>query len=96
MDPRRQGQGIRSCTIITCGPNELVAPIHDRMPVILDAVTAWSWLNAESTAQAQTLLIPYPAEKMQVVEVSSRGQQPGNRFPHFDRTRKKTNLERLY
>jgi putative SOS response-associated peptidase YedK len=76
-----EGPAIRSCTIITCGPNELIAPIHDRMPVILDAVTAWNWLNAESAPQAQTLLLPYPAEKMQVVEVSSRINSPAIDIP---------------
>jgi putative SOS response-associated peptidase YedK len=30
-----QGELVESCTIITTSPNELVAPVHDRMPVIL-------------------------------------------------------------
>ena len=40
---------VRSCTIITTTPNELVAPIHDRMPVAL-AEASWStWLDADKT-----------------------------------------------
>ena len=34
------GASLRSCTIITCAPNSLLAPIHDRMPVILPP-SAW-------------------------------------------------------
>jgi len=55
---------ILSCTIITCEPNELVGKIHNRMPVILDKNSCWIWLKEKDPAKLQTLLIPYPAEKM--------------------------------
>ncbi|HEY4376435.1 MAG TPA: SOS response-associated peptidase, partial [Acidimicrobiales bacterium] len=44
--PTRRGpELLRSCTIITTTPNEVLAPIHDRMPVLLPA-TAWdAWLD---------------------------------------------------
>ncbi len=54
-----------SCTIITCGPNDLVAKIHDRMPVILDKQSCWKWLEEKDPLILQGMLAPYPAGKMQ-------------------------------
>jgi putative SOS response-associated peptidase YedK len=42
------GNNGATCTIITTGPNELVAPIHNRMPVILDRDDETRWLSVES------------------------------------------------
>jgi putative SOS response-associated peptidase YedK len=56
---------LNSCTIITCGPNELVAKIHDRMPVILDNHSCWQWLEEKDPLRLQAMLAPYPADKMQ-------------------------------
>ena len=39
------GEAVESCTIITCAPNELVAELHDRMPVILDPADYDRWLD---------------------------------------------------
>jgi putative SOS response-associated peptidase YedK len=64
-DPQ-DGATLRSFTVITGPPNELVAAIHNRMPVILPP-QAWPiWLGEERTeADAlQALLRPYPAEAM--------------------------------
>jgi len=55
---------VLSCTIITCLPNELVAQVHNRMPVILDSQHAWDWLEQKERTQLQAMLAPYPAEKM--------------------------------
>ena len=46
-DPATQ-EVVRSCTILTCPPNELLAPIHDRMPVILDRADWAKWLGEDS------------------------------------------------
>ena len=40
------GQTVESCTLITGEPNELVAPVHDRMPVILPPERYNVWLDA--------------------------------------------------
>ena len=56
---------LHSCTIITCSPNELVAKIHDRMPVILDKHSCWQWLEEKDPLKLQGMLAPYPADKMQ-------------------------------
>lgn len=65
---------IRTCTIITGPPNESVAPIHDRMPVILPR-NAWAkWLGEEPVNQAelQDLLKPYPSARMLIYPISTR------------------------
>lgn len=60
-----QGEMIESCTIITTSPNELVAPVHDRMPVILPVDLEHEWLDPEiSKEHALSLLQPYAAERM--------------------------------
>ncbi len=55
---------LRSCTIVTTAANAAVAPLHDRMPVILPAGAEATWLDpATPTAEAQALLAPLdPAE----------------------------------
>ncbi len=65
---------ITSCTIITTAANEVVAPIHDRMPVILDARGCDRWLadDEPGAAQLAALLVPRPARGMVAVQVSSR------------------------
>ena len=62
---------VRSCTIITTEPNELMAPIHDRMPVILPPEAHEEWLDRSNrdTAVLQRLLAPYPSEAMAAYEV---------------------------
>jgi putative SOS response-associated peptidase YedK len=68
------GQEIQSCSVITTEGNELMKPIHDRMPVILPP-EAWDrWLDPENedTAALQELLVPFPAEQMRERKVSKR------------------------
>jgi putative SOS response-associated peptidase YedK len=50
-----EGQVTRSCVIITTTPNEVVAPIHDRMPVILAREDEEAWLNPDE-AESEALL----------------------------------------
>jgi putative SOS response-associated peptidase YedK len=61
---------IRSCTIITSPANAAVAPLHDRMPVILDADAEAAWLEASTPReQLLPLLAPLPAPQTAVREV---------------------------
>lgn len=65
------GTVMRSFAIVTGLPNELCAPIHDRMPVILPP-EAWPlWLGEveASPEQLQALLLPYPAALMRVYRI---------------------------
>jgi putative SOS response-associated peptidase YedK len=65
------GRSILSCAIITTTPNELLASVHDRMPVILAQSSHRAWLNNEATAaQLTALLSPFPAEEMKAYPVS--------------------------
>ena len=66
------GDLVESCTIITTSANELLAPIHDRMPVILRPRDYDRWLDPQNQeiALLQTLLVPLPADEMQAERVS--------------------------
>src|SRR5215831_15516949 len=60
-----EGQLVESCTIVTTRPNELVAAVHDRMPVILPRDVEDEWLDPGiSREHALSLLEPYPADAM--------------------------------
>jgi putative SOS response-associated peptidase YedK len=69
-----QSVGImESCTIITTTPNELVAPVHNRMPVILPTDAEGVWLDPTiSKEHALSLLEPYPADLMLALPASTR------------------------
>ena len=73
------GTVVRSCTIITCPPNALVAPVHNRMPVILDAGDHARWLDP--AAGGRDLLKPCPAEWLEAILVSTRVNSPQNDDP---------------
>ena len=68
-----QGDVVESCTIITTEPNDLVRPIHDRMPVILPEELETLWLDEEmqDAAALVSVLAPYPSERMAAYEVSA-------------------------
>jgi putative SOS response-associated peptidase YedK len=67
----KDGEWLRSCAIITTRPNELVAEVHDRMPVILPPDAEDDWLDPDvSVEHALSLLEPYPAAQMRSVAVS--------------------------
>ena len=68
-----EGEWISSCTIITTSANELMAPIHDRMPVILseEAEAAWINLEIDDAETLQSFIRPFPAASLEAYEVSS-------------------------
>ncbi len=68
------GEVIPSCTILTCAANELIAPLHGRMPVIL-ADSDWpAWLGEVPATEAEllALLRPFPGGKMKLWPVDKR------------------------
>lgn len=83
----RSGSGelVRSCTIITTSANDIVAPIHDRMPVILDAADYPLWLSVPETVSPEDLqrLLrkPSPSSAMEAYAVSSTVNSPANESP---------------
>jgi putative SOS response-associated peptidase YedK len=56
-----EGQDLRSCVIITTTPNAEVAPVHDRMPVILGEDDEAVWLNPDETESEALLAMLRPA-----------------------------------
>jgi putative SOS response-associated peptidase YedK len=69
---RPDGGKVESFTIITTEPNDLIEPIHNRMPVILRREDEEQWLDASRTtfAKARSLLKPLTAELMNAHDVS--------------------------
>jgi putative SOS response-associated peptidase YedK len=62
-----------TCSIITTTPNELTAPIHDRMPVILPKEKRAAWLDiGREVEELKSFLVPYPAERMAAYPISAR------------------------
>jgi putative SOS response-associated peptidase YedK len=68
----RDGRAIDSCTVRTTSANELVKPLHERMPVILAPADFARWLDPKPATgpELQALLRPYPAEAMTAYPVS--------------------------
>ena len=77
------GSQILSTTIITTQPNELVKPIHNRMPVILpeSAYEAWLTPGEVDTRTLIPLLIPFDADHMDAYPVSRLVNNPRNDSP---------------
>ena len=69
--------------IITTTPNELTAPIHDRMPVILAPEWESLWLDPSTTDPGHVLplLQPFPAERMEAYRVGYDVGTPANDRP---------------
>jgi putative SOS response-associated peptidase YedK len=74
-----EGNQLYSYAVITTTPNDLVASIHNRMPVILRQEDEGAWLDKESDpAQLLALLTAYPADKMEAYPVSRALNSPAN------------------
>ncbi|MDQ6420814.1 SOS response-associated peptidase [Paenibacillus sp. LHD-117] len=67
------GEKISSCTILTTEPNEVVAPIHDRMPVILRPEDEALWLNRgmQDPDKLAALFVPYPDREIEAYPVGA-------------------------
>jgi putative SOS response-associated peptidase YedK len=73
-----------TCSILTTDPNQLVAPLHDRMPVVLDAADWDAWLDeATPPADLRSLLRPAPAEAMDAYAVSPAVNNVRNEGPEL-------------
>lgn len=70
---------VESCTILTTEPNELVAPIHNRMPVVIEPPDYEMWLDPGPRPQEGLhLLRPYPSQKLAAYAVSTHVNSPAN------------------
>jgi putative SOS response-associated peptidase YedK len=77
------GEAIESCTILTTEPNELLRPIHNRMPVILPPASYDQWLDptVQQAAPLTALLRPYPGEELLAYPVSTLVNNPRHDAP---------------
>jgi putative SOS response-associated peptidase YedK len=65
-----EGEPIRTCTIITCAANEIVSPVHERMPVMLSGESMWNWIEFSSPDALKGILLPYPPDWMKAFPIS--------------------------
>jgi len=74
------GDTVESCTIVTTAANEVVAPVHDRMPVILDETGIATWLDpgGRDAAALAHLLTPFAAGEMEAFPVGLLVNNPAN------------------
>ena len=72
------GKEVCTNTIITTEANDLVRPIHDRMPVILHDDKYADWLSNDivDTSMLLKMLKPYPSDELEMYEVTSKVNSP--------------------
>lgn len=78
-----EGQRLRTCAVITTGPNALMRSIHDRMPVILppDAQAQWLSQGDKKPEELAPLLVPYAMDDLEAIQVSRMVNSPKNDRP---------------
>ncbi len=78
--PKGDTGPLDTCTIITTTPNQLIAEMHERMPVILNPADFAEWLKPEPLAQdrLKELVAPHPADEMEAYPVSTFVNKPVN------------------
>lgn len=78
-----EGETVHSCSILTTKPNELMASIHDRMPVILSKEAEKIWLdpNVQDIELLESLLIPFEESDLEAYQVSNEVNSPKNNNP---------------
>jgi putative SOS response-associated peptidase YedK len=77
-----QGEEIETCTILTTTANELMRPIHQRMPVILDPSAEGQWLDPRTSPDVlHSLLVSCPVEWMKSRPVGWTVNNPRNDSP---------------
>jgi len=79
------GSAVKSCTIITTEPNELMAGLHNRMPVILQPADYEQWLDPSPRTPDSLVpyLKPFPAGEMSAYPVSTLVNSPANERPEL-------------
>lgn len=77
------GQTVKTCTIITTEPNELLKPVHNRMPVIVPQEREDLWLepSPKTAKELENILRPYRIEELELFDVSPLVNSPSNDGP---------------
>ena len=78
-----EGVTIESCTLLTTQANELLRPIHDRMPVILppDAYARWLDFASDVATDLLPLLQPHPSAALTAIPVGAWINRPDHEGP---------------
>src|SRR6516164_379084 len=82
LERSESGEWLRTCTIITGEPNDLIAQIHPRMPVILPERHHAAWLEETENGNLKELLVPLPCRPDANVGNLSAGKQSGRMMIH--------------
>ena len=80
-----EDNSIPTCAIITTSANDLLRPIHHRMPVILPKDMEGFWLDRsiQDTTEFRSVLTPYPDAAMEAYEVSTLVNSVANDGPEL-------------
>jgi len=68
---------VRTFAVVTTTANDLMQPIHDRMPVIVAPINYDRWLSAIEP-DPRDLLVPFPSDPMLIWPISTRVNKPAN------------------
>ena len=79
---RKDGEKLYSCTIVTCPPSEEIAPVHDRMPVVLERGAEAAWLDP-STEAGELAAMLQPNEDLELTEVNEAVNNVREDGPHL-------------
>lgn len=79
---REDGTKLYSCTIVTTRPSEQVAPIHDRMPVILERDHEAAWLDRETDSDELMAMLE-PTDELELTEVGDAVNNVREDGPHL-------------
>ncbi|PYZ98322.1 hypothetical protein CR205_06910 [Alteribacter lacisalsi] len=79
----QDGTTLHTCTILTTEANQVMSPVHHRMPVILNQEGQDIWLDRDQTDKSsfKKLLVPSPSESMDLYPVSQYVNKAGNEGP---------------
>ena len=80
-----EAEWLRTCTVLTTEPNDLLAPVHDRMPAILTPEDVDTWLDEDVTdvSTLSKLLRPYPSELLEMWPVTTEVNTVTNDGPEL-------------
>lgn len=74
-----EGESICTCTIVTVEANDILRPVHDRMPAILQKRSEALWVGqGTDSEELHNMLKPYPSEEMELYDVSRIVNSPKN------------------
>jgi putative SOS response-associated peptidase YedK len=86
-DPKAEGEDegwLRTCAIVTTDANDVLAPIHDRMPVILPESAWGTWLDPDADPDTlRHLLVPAPDDLIAIYPVSPLVNSADNDGPEL-------------